>query len=47
MQELIAELSSASERFRELWSRAEVGYWLESTTSATLWSATFIFTGIG
>jgi transcriptional regulator with XRE-family HTH domain len=27
MQELIAELSSASERFRELWSRAKVGYW--------------------
>ena len=26
MQALIAELSSASERFRELWSRAEVGY---------------------
>ena len=28
MQALIAELSSASERFRELWSRAEVGYHL-------------------
>jgi transcriptional regulator with XRE-family HTH domain len=28
MQALIAELSSASERFRELWSRAEVGYYL-------------------
>lgn len=28
MQALIAELSSASERFRELWSRAEVGYQL-------------------
>jgi transcriptional regulator with XRE-family HTH domain len=28
MQALIAELSSASERFRELWSRAEVGYTL-------------------
>jgi transcriptional regulator with XRE-family HTH domain len=26
MQEFIAELSSASQRFRELWSRAEVGY---------------------
>jgi transcriptional regulator with XRE-family HTH domain len=26
MQALIAELSSTSERFRELWSRAEVGY---------------------
>jgi transcriptional regulator with XRE-family HTH domain len=26
MQALIAELSSASARFRELWSRAEVGY---------------------
>jgi transcriptional regulator with XRE-family HTH domain len=26
MQMLIAELSSASERFRELWSRADVGY---------------------
>jgi transcriptional regulator with XRE-family HTH domain len=26
MQALIAELSSASERFRELWSRADVGY---------------------
>jgi hypothetical protein len=25
---LIAELSSASERFRELWSRADVGYYL-------------------
>jgi transcriptional regulator with XRE-family HTH domain len=28
MQALIAELSSASERFRELWSRADVGYYL-------------------
>jgi transcriptional regulator with XRE-family HTH domain len=28
MQALIAELSSASTRFRELWSRAEVGYTL-------------------
>jgi transcriptional regulator with XRE-family HTH domain len=28
MQALIAELSSASPRFRELWSRAEVGYTL-------------------
>jgi transcriptional regulator with XRE-family HTH domain len=28
MKALIAELSSASERFRELWSRAEVGYTL-------------------
>jgi len=26
MQELVAELSSASERFRELWPRADVGY---------------------
>ena len=26
MQALIAELSSASERFRELWPRADVGY---------------------
>lgn len=26
MQALIAELSSASERFRELWQRADVGY---------------------
>ena len=26
MQELVAELSSESARFRELWSRAEVGY---------------------
>jgi transcriptional regulator with XRE-family HTH domain len=28
MQALIAELSSASERFRDLWSRADVGYYL-------------------
>ena len=26
MQALVAELSSASERFRELWPRADVGY---------------------
>ena len=47
MRALIAELSDASPRFRELWGRAEVGYRWESTTCVILKSAISISTATG
>jgi hypothetical protein len=47
MRALIAELSDASSRFRELWGCADVGIAWESTIFAILESATFISTATG
>lgn len=45
MHGLVAELSLVSARFRELWSRGEVGYRLGSIICSIPKSASFISTG--